>query len=163
MRCTPAQLAAYVGRSERTIHRWLSSGQLPYKRLPGGLIEVDDSLLVEPESGNISTILATLQRIEQKLDMLAASADTPTRTVSHERTRTARRETVVTQDELPEGLLPWRDYCKEKGYAETTVKRAIDRGDIPVITGKWKRGKVYILAAIDEEGKQAIDRLYGNQ
>jgi hypothetical protein len=156
MRCTPAQLAAYVGHSERTIHRWLSSGKLPYKRLPGGLIEVDDSLLNEPESGQTSTILATLQRIEQKLDMLAASADTPSRTVRPE-------TSVVTQDAFPEGLIPWRDYVIERGYSESTVARHIKAGDVPVHEGRWKRGQAIIKELIGEEGKQAIDRLYGNQ
>ena len=57
--------------------------------------------------------------------------------------------------------MPWRDYVKEKGYGESTVKRYIDAGQVPVHRGKWKRGKVWILAAIDEEGKAAIDALYG--
>lgn len=163
MKATPAQLAAYVGKSERTIHRWLASGKLPYTRLPGGLIEVDDSLLTEPEEGQESVILATLQRIEQKLDRLAASVATPSRIDSHGQTRPApvRRETVDTQAAFPEGLIPWRDYVIERGYSESTVARHIKAGDIPVHEGRWKRGQAIIKELIDEEGKAAIDRLYG--
>ncbi len=162
MKATPAQLAAYVGKSERTIHRWLASGKWPYKRLPGGLIDIDDSLLVEPESRQETLILATLQRIEEKLDRLAADVATLSAGQPQVTRYVRMTANLPAQSELPEGLMAWRDYCKEKGYPESTVKRAIDRGEIPVHVGKWKRGKVYVLAAIDEEGKQAIDRLYGS-
>lgn len=158
MRGTPAQIAAYIGRSERTVHRWLSSGKMPYKRLPSGLIEVDDKLLFEPESGNISTIMEALQRIEQKLDTLAASVATPSRI---DRPAPVRREIVDTQAAFPEGLIPWRDYVIERGYSESTVARHIKAGDIPVHEGRWKRGQSIINSLIDEEGRAAIDRLYG--
>jgi hypothetical protein len=160
MKGTPAQIAAYVGKSERTVHRWLASGKLPYKRLPGGLVEVDDTLLFGPESEHESMILQRLQRIEEKLDMLAAHVATLSRFDRH---APAHVSPVVTQDALPEGLVSWRDYCKEKGYPESTVLHAIDRGEVPIVRGKWKKGRVFILAAIDEEGKAAIDRLYGHQ
>lgn len=158
MRCTPAQLAAYVGKSERTIHRWLASGKLPYKRLPGGLIEVDDALLTAPDEGQESVILAALHRIEEKLDRLAASVATPSRI---DRPAPVRHEIVDTQAAFPEGLIPWRDYVIERGYSESTVARHIKAGDIPVHEGRWKRGQSIIKELIDEEGKAAIDRLYG--
>lgn len=162
MKVTVTELAAYVGKSERTIHRWLASGQLPHKRLPGGLVEVDDSLVIGPIDEQESTILTRLARIEQKLDDLAAIVGA----MSQIDRAPAPRHTPVSRDianqgELPPGLMPWREYCELKGYATSTVKRAIDRGEIPVHRGKWKKGKVYILALIDEEGKRAIDRLYG--
>src|SRR5260370_13532023 len=73
MRATITQLAAYVGVSERTIRRYLAGGKWPHKRLPGGLIEIDDSLLIRPEEGQEGLLLATLKRIEQKLDALSAA------------------------------------------------------------------------------------------
>ncbi len=166
MKATIAQLAAYVGKSERTMHRYLASGKYPHKRLPGGLIEIEDSLLIAPESEQEGLLLAALQRVEQKLDTLSAVVAT----LTHSDTRAgagtppAKREKAATtpsQGELPGELTAWRDYCQTKGYPESTVKHAIDRGDIPVHHGKWKRGNHYILAAIDEEGKHAIDWLYG--
>lgn len=159
MKCTPAQLAAFVGRSERTVHRWMASGKLPYKRLPGGIIEVDDKLLTEPESGDMGGILATLQRIEQKLDMLAAHVATLSGIDRHPR----HAESAPAQSELPEGLVSWRDYAKEKGIPESTLLHAIDRGLVPIVRGKWKRGRVFILSALDEEGRAAVDALYGSQ
>lgn len=168
MKATPAQLAAYVGKSERTIHRWLASNKWPHKRLPGGLVEVDDSLLSPPEEGQenaIPAILATLTRLEEKLDTLAASVGHLTaQPAPRVRVHTEHAEYTIkpAQGELPEGLTAWRDYAKEKGIPESTVLHAIDRGEIPIVRGKWKRGRVYILAALDEQGRAAVDRLYGH-
>src|SRR5258708_17491717 len=163
MRATITQLAAYVGVSERTIHRYLAGGKWPHKRLPGGLIEIDDSLLIRPEEGQEGLLLATLKRIEQKLDALSAavislSAGQPQ--VTHHVRMTAN---LPAQGELPEGLTAWRHDCKEMGYIETTVKRAIHRGAIPIHRGRWKRGKVFIEGAVDEAGMRAIDALYGGE
>ena len=162
MKGTPAQIAAFVGRSERTIWRWIASGKLPHTKLPGGLIEVEDRLLTEPDEQE-GALLARLTRIEEKLDRLTASVSSLSVSqpqVTHHVRTTASLPPGPAQGELPENLTPWRDYCDEKGYAQSTVKRAIDRGEIPVHRGKWKRGKVYILAAIDEEGKAAMDALF---
>lgn len=171
MKATPTQLAAYVGKSERTILRWLASGKWPHTRLPGGLVEIDESLLILPDEGQESALpalLATLTRLEEKLDALSAVVATmtaqPTASKPPFRVHTERAEYTTAQPvqgDIPEGLTPWRDYCKEKGYPETSVKRAIDRGDIPIITGRWKRGTGIIKECVDEEGKQAIERLYG--
>jgi hypothetical protein len=171
MKATRTQLAAYVGKSERTIIRWLASGKWPHRQLPGGLIEIDDSLLNPPEESQesaIPAILATLTRLEEKIDNLAAIAGTLAAQPASKppfRTHTERAEYTVTPSisELPEGLTAWRDYAREKGYPESTIKHAIERGEVPIIVGKWKRGRAYILAAINDEGKAAIDRLYGNK
>lgn len=169
MRGTPAQLAAYAGKSERTIHRYLASGKWPHKRLAGGLVEVDDSLLIGPGDEQESVLLATLSRIEQKLDALSATVGTlgqPQET-SDAVTRSAARPIPTRRateeepgGELAPGLYAWRDYCKEKGYSETTVGRHIKAGDVPVLEGRWKRGHAIITQAITDEGKAAIDRLY---
>ncbi len=160
MKATISQLAAYAGKSERTIHRYLASGKWPHTNLAGGLIEIDDSLIIGPPDEQEGLVLAALARIEQKLDALTATVDILT--ASHPQvTRHARiTASLPAQSDLPEGLSPWRDYAREKGYSETTVRRAIDRGEIPVVHGPWKRGHAVIKDAVTEEGKQAIDRLY---
>jgi hypothetical protein len=162
MRATITQLAAYVGKSERTIQRRLASGKWPHKRLPGGLVEIDDSLLLEPESEQEGLLLATLQRIERKLDALSARVDSlsaqPAQ-VTHRAHMSANLPPA--QGTVPEGLTPWRDYAKERGFSESTIARAIARGEIPVHRGRWKRGQAVIKELIDDEGKAAMDRLYG--
>lgn len=166
MRCTPAQLAAYVGKSERTIHRWLASGKLPYKRLTGGLIEVDDALLTSPDETQEGTILAALHRIEEKLDRLAANVDTlSAQPAPRYRVHTEHAEYSVkpVSSELPEGLIGWREYCQARGIPQTTVQKAIKRGDVPIIEGRWKVGKAIVQGALDEEGRAIVDRLYGSR
>lgn len=169
MKATPAQLAAYVGKSERTINRWLASNKWPHKRLPGGLVEVDDTLLIPPEEQQenaIPAILATLTRLEEKIDDLAAhvatlSAQPAPRYQIH--TERAEYNVRPAQSELPEGLIGWREYCQARGIPQTTVQKAISRGDVPVIRGKWKVGKAIVQAALDETGRQIVDRLYGGR
>lgn len=171
MKGTPAQIAAYVGKSERTIHRWLASGKLPYTKLPGGLIEVDDALLFGPENEQESTILATLKRIEDKLDALSARvsqpsahADIMSEPVSYEQKAKPVRvlhETAPVQSELPEGYVPVEAFCREHDYTITTVRKWIDKGDIPAHRGRWKHGRTYVQLALDEEGRQAVQRRYG--
>src|SRR5260370_38920798 len=123
MRATITQLAAYVGVSERTIHRYLAGGKWPHKRLPGGLIEIDDSLLIRPEEGQEGLLLATLKRIEQKLDALSAaviSLSACQQQVSHHVLMT---DNLPVQCELPEGLNAWRYYCYENDYSVTSTSR----------------------------------------
>lgn len=157
MKATITELAYAAGVSERTVRRYLKDGKWPHTRLPGGLIEIDDSLL-EPVEAEESTILEMLKRIESKVDALADMFRQAPAAVRHRPADVTIEQPA--QGELPENLTPWRDYADAQGYAQSTVKRAIDRGEIPVHRGKWKRGKVYILAAIDEEGKAAMDRLF---
>ncbi len=161
MKATVSQLAAYAGKSERTIHRYLASGKWPHSNLAGGLIEIDDSLIIGPSDEQEGFVLAALARIEQKLDELSATVGTLAASKPQVTHRARMTANLPGQGKLPEGLVSWRDYCKERGYSETTVKRHIDAGRVPVITGRWKRGHAVILAAIDEEGKAAIDELYG--
>lgn len=169
MKATPSQLAAYVGKSERTIQRWLASNKWPHKRLPGGLVEIDDTLLIPPEEQQenaIPAILATLTRLEEKIDDLAAevgalSAQPAPRYQIH--TERAEYRVKPVSSEMPEGLIGWREYCASRGIAPTTVQKAISRGDVPVVRGKWKVGKVYVEGALDEEGRAAVDRLYGSR
>ncbi len=162
VKATVSQLAAYAGKSERTIHRYLASGKWPHTRLAGGLVEIDDSLIIGPPDEQEGLVLAALARIEQKLDALSAHVDTLSAghlQVTHHARITANLP--LAQSELPPELTPWRNYVREKGYSETTISRAIKRGEIPVVHGPWKRGHAVIQDAISEEGKQAIDKLYG--
>jgi excisionase family DNA binding protein len=168
MKATPSQLAAYVGKSERTIHRWLASGKLTYTRLPGGLIDVDESQLFPLEERDERTILTVLERMERKLDDLAAIvgilAAQPTKKppfqLHTEQAEYTIKAAQSVQSELPEGFMAVGDYCQERGYAETTVKRWIAAGKVPIHEGNWKRGRSRIRYAIDDEGKKAIDALY---
>ena len=165
MKATITQLAAYVGVSERTIHRRLASNKWPHTRLPGGLVEIDDSLIIAPENGQEGLLLATLQRIEAKIDALSArvdslSASKPPRVHVH----TEQAAYTVSAAPGPgeqEGLQNWREFAKARGYSESTIQRWIDEGKVPVERGSWrgKRGKYHI--AIDDEGRKAIDALYG--
>jgi excisionase family DNA binding protein len=159
MKGTPAQVAAYIGKSERTIHRWLASGKLPYTRLPGGIIEVDDAVLQEQEHVQKSAMLELLRRIEEKLDKLTANASQESENVVKVSALTKREQEAV-QDGLPADLTPVQDYCKAQGYSKTSVMRWIEKGLIPVHHGSWKRGGNYIKYALDSEGKAAVDRMY---
>ena len=135
MRATIIQLAAFAGKSERTIRRYLSSGKWPHTILPGGLIEIDDSL-IEPESEQ-GAILAALARIEARLDKLSASVDSlpaqppqvrpsPARTAPV-RLHTEQAEYHVRPD-IPEGSIQVFAFARLHGIPEGTAKTQIKAG-----------------------------------
>lgn len=44
---TVAEVAEELGVSMRTVHRWISSGDMPAVRLPGGHLRIAESVLVQ--------------------------------------------------------------------------------------------------------------------
>lgn len=162
MKATVTQLAAYVGKSERTVHRWLASGKYPHSRLPGGLIEIDDSLLVGPENEHENALLATLTRIEQKLDALSAQVGTltaqpPTSHVQPHRATPARSDEVIY---LTPELVAWRKFARLHGIAETTVDKAIKSGRLPTVAGEWHIGRTIYREGLDAAGRHAFYEQY---
>ncbi len=159
MEVTTTQAAIMVNRSERTVQRWIKDKILPARQVGKNyLVNVADLEAHMGKNAEIDTLLARIEALEARVSALEEQRYPQ---VTHHARMTANLPPAGSS--LPEGLTPWRDYCEMKGYAASTVKRAIDRGEIPVHRGKWKKGKVYILAAVDEEGKAAIDKLYGHQ
>ncbi len=159
MEVTTTQAAALVGKSERTIQRWIAEKILPARQMGKNyLVNVADLEAHMGKNAELDTLVARIEALEARVSALEEQRHSQ---VTHHARITANLPPA--QSELPPDLTPWRDYCEMKGYAASTVKRAIDRGEIPVHRGKWKKGKVYILAAVDEEGKAAIDKLYGHQ
>lgn len=69
------------------------------------------------------------------------------------------QETVSTTEGLPDGLIGWRAYARSIGIAESTVQKAIARGDVHPIAGPWKVGKIYVQSALDEQGRADVDKL----
>lgn len=137
MKGTPAQLAAYVGKSERTIHRWLANGRLPYTRLAGGLVEVDDRLLFAPDEQE-GAILARLTRIEEKLDKLSADVaalaasrpqpvQQPARPAPVVRLHTEQAEYHVRPD-IPAGSVQVFAFAKAHNIPSGTAKDQIKSG-----------------------------------
>ena len=62
---------------------------------------------------------------------------------------------------LPPGLESWRWYAERHGISDSTVKGGRDRGDLPVISGKWKIGNHYITGALDAAGQHKFWELWG--
>lgn len=162
MKATITQLAAYVGVSERTIHRRLASGKWPYRRLPGGLVEIDDSLIIGPVDEQESAILTRLKRIEQKLDDLAAIVGAMSQIGNQPapvRLHTERSAYTVESD-LPGGLVSWRSFAILHQINESTVYKAIHTGRLAIVEGEWRMGKVLVKGALDAPGRAKFYELY---
>ncbi len=134
MRATITQLAAYVGVSERTIHRYLAGGKWAHTRLPGGLIEIDDSLLTQPEEGQEGLLLATLKRIEQKLDSLSASVSqlSQSGTIQPQARPSPARAAPVSgpaqRPDIPAGAVQVFTFARAHGIPPGTAKDQVKAG-----------------------------------
>lgn len=191
MKATRTQLAAYVGKSERTIIRWLASGKWPHTQLPGGLIEIDDSLLNPPEEQEEGTILATLARLEKKIDDLAVcvrqapaqkgeQASKPPYRVHTEGRHgyTILEEGNISPDKkgeaaqqpqkstMPEGLVGWRAFARIHNVSPGTVQKGIESGRLTIVEPKkgdvWIVGRATVLGALDATGRARFYELWHN-
>jgi len=59
-------------------------------------------------------------------------------------------------DTLPHGWESVEAFCLTHGFSTTTIKTAIDRGDLTAHHGLWKRGRSMIQHAVDAEQQEAI-------
>lgn len=79
----------------------------------------------------------------------AARSQTPT---------TAKRQ--PSQNTLPDGLIGYRAFASLHDIPESTVKHAIDRGDLSTTQGSWKSGQAIINHAFNAEQKRAFYEQY---
>jgi excisionase family DNA binding protein len=68
MEITPSQAAALLGKSERTIVRWIKLGKLPAHQLKDKSYRVKTEDLERFQQQNDETLLARIEALEQRLE-----------------------------------------------------------------------------------------------
>lgn len=105
MKVTASQLAAYVGKSERTIERWIASGKLQAASLPDGSYEVSGAIIENMSAHDDMAILQRLTAIEERLARIEHLL------AGKQREKRPRHEPQPssTPASYPDGLIPIRD------------------------------------------------------
>jgi cell division protein FtsB len=62
---------------------------------------------------------------------------------------------------LPEGFASLSQFCQEHGISISTVKSAIQRGELTCHRGDWRDGRTQVGYALDEREQAAILERYG--
>jgi hypothetical protein len=81
--------------------------------------------------------------------------------VMQEVTRVAQEKPVKKWlPPLPDGLVVAASYAERHGVAVSTVKGAIERGELVAIAGEWKVGRAHVTLALSKEGQTAFHAMY---
>jgi len=74
-----------------------------------------------------------------------------------------RSASVSGTDTLPHGFEAIETYCRRINVSSTTVRYAIQRGDLLAHRGQWKQGRATIRMAVDAEQQEAIVAWYASR
>jgi excisionase family DNA binding protein len=167
-----AQMAERAGVTQRTVQRWIKSGELQAKPIRGGYYAINPLDLVElslplradatPKEKRLSydelfdkfievqfdldDLLHRLGQAEDKIERLNRRVTELTR---ERKTTTTRRKKRDTRKLLPYDYTPWRAFARLHGIPESTVARAIKEQTLYVERGNWKSGGRTVTEAFD--------------
>jgi excisionase family DNA binding protein len=168
MELTTTQIAAIVGKTERTVQRWIAEGKL--KVTPGTKgryqISADDlEALTEqdPHAEEIATLRAQVTDLQERVSQLESLTSSGQGIAPRPRSKEVTREVTRTHthtEPLPRGLTPWRAFSRQHGIAETTAQKAIASGRLQIVEGEWKAGNTRALGALDPAGQALFFQLY---
>jgi excisionase family DNA binding protein len=174
MEVTVTQAAALLGKSERTIQRYIEKGRLQARQLPGHrtVVNVEDLETLRGEMVDIEGILSHLESLQQEVDtlkrtvsalqsQLEALSSSPAPAPSTRRVVPQKLEGPGTA--LPDGLVSWRSFATLHGLDEkkhTAIQNAVNDGRLPVVRGHWREGKALVRQALDEAGRAKFYDLY---
>jgi hypothetical protein len=152
----------YSGKSQKTLRRLIHKGTLPGPLIAGkyDLQASDlDALSVEHPPDTLSTRMSALEDRVHVLEGLVSSLTThlPSRRLTAPRA-TYEPRTASERDTLPEGLVPLAEFYH--GIPETTVRRSLTSGVLPVQRGTWKKDGHLVHLALDAPGRVTFYALY---
>jgi hypothetical protein len=193
MKMTLSQMAAKVGKSERTVLRWINGEvekvRLAARDLGNGMYEVDALDLQRLSKHEFSTsaldalerieenqraIITRLERIEAQLENRSTARHSerqiaragPEQASSTEKPEPKPRPTPASggSSEMPAHLVGWRKFARDHNIGESTVQKAIEAGRLTIIEGEWKVEKAIIKGALDAAGRaQFYKRFRANE
>jgi len=165
-------MAERASVTQRTVQRWIKSGELQAKPIRGGYYAVNPLDLVElslplradatPKEKRLSYDELFDQYIEVRFDLddlqhrLGQAEDKIERLsrriagLTRDRKTTAtRRKKRDTRRLLPYGYTPWRTFAREHGIPESAVLKAVREGHVYRESGNWVSGGRTVRQAFD--------------
>ncbi len=75
--------------------------------------------------------------------------------------RQPRTEHPAVND-MPAGLIGWREFARRHGIGESTVQKAINEGHLQLTSGSWTVGRAPVKGAFNAEQQQACIARYAD-
>lgn len=170
-------------KSDATIRRYIRNGAIRYRsdrqrrvyllREDVERIAYEDSLLSPPaadrepgQEARIAELEQTVYDLQLQIEELRARIEDLTELVKEPSALIPApapvQKPVVGRYEpsyavsLPGGLVPFRIFTHRHGLSESTVKGAIDRGEIEATSGEWKIKNSRVKRAFDLDQQRAF-------
>lgn len=169
-----AQASRHIGKTEKTLRRWVHSGKIPY-RVENGKLYFEVSDLDAMRDKNIpaadnEALLARIETLEQRVAELehqvqkqpAVLRPAAARYETGKPAPARPRPTRLVHDggQLPDGLISFRSMAKAHNIAESTAQRAIESGRLDIVRGHWKQGRAIVQQALDQAGQRHFYELF---
>jgi excisionase family DNA binding protein len=131
MDLTTTQIAALVGKSERTVQRWIDAGTIQAERISAGRYRIDESeiqrLAHDPHADQIAELRAEVRELRARLTELEAIVTSLTVTK-------ARPAPTIRSGPLsaaaPGGAISARRFAEIHNITRETMQGWINRGEI---------------------------------
>jgi excisionase family DNA binding protein len=172
---TTAQMARQVGVTQRTVQRWIKSGELAAKTIRSGYYAINPLDLVElslplrdnatPKEKRLSydelfdkyiEVRFDLEDLQHRLGHAEAAIERLNRRIAElskpggqRKTTATRRKKRDTRRRLPYDYTPWRAFAKLHGIPESAVLKAIKEQHVYVERGEWIYGGRTVKEAFD--------------
>lgn len=167
------QAAKRLGRSTKTIRRWVHANRINYHVRDGKyLFSLEDleakRTEASPDRMDNLALLERIETLEKRVEELEHQAQKQPAVLRpapapYETSRPAPpRPTRLVHDggALPEGLISFRSMAKAHNIAESTAQRAIESGRLDVVRGHWKHGRAIVQQALDAAGQRRFVELF---
>ena len=172
---TTGQMARRVGVTQRTVQRWIKSGELQAKGIRGGYYVINPLDLVElslpirddatPKEKRLSydelydkyiEVRFDMEDLAHRLGQAEAAIERLNRRFAElskgggqRKTTTTRRKKRDTRKLLPYDYTPWRPFAKLHGIPESAVLKAVKAGHVFIERGNWLYGGRTVKQAFD--------------
>lgn len=190
MDITIQEAARRLGKSEKTLRRWVHDDKIPARMVEGRYVFTESDIEAhrgtqETQVGyddlieRIEVLEATVARLEASIEQVQVhiwdivyspleQSETrvyPNVQEKQEKPVQVGRHSQATHGGvfgLPDGLKGWRSFAALHGIAPSTVQKAIETGRLTIVSGKWTVGRASVQGALDATGQAKFYELWHN-
>lgn len=167
------EAAKRLGRSTKTIRRWVHTNRINYRVQDGKyLFSLDDLEAKRTKESpdrldnwalleRIEALEKHMEELEQKLEQRLAVLKPLAAEYQTSKPAPPRPTRLVHNGgQLPGGLVSFRSFADLHNVAQSTAQRAIEYGRLPVVRGHWKQGRAIVQQALDAAGQRHFYELF---